>query len=287
MASDMCLKLGQIKIGEAGNEAFLIMEIEMKKLITLTTGLSLLLASPALAKNPNSVANVDVEFTSCTEIQITSSKDISNIVYEIDGVHVKIEDIDTETFTLPNAGDVTTVWVKSGNNKSGDGPGYGERFEVSPEQLETLSLDVTADNIQESWINGVAQLSNFPDNFQRSDLFEVEINRCEDNVIAIEATNFGGPVGLIATVDIDGSPYSVTGDGQWLMSPVDETDWTTVGFDDSAWDPAVQCASSVYPGAWTFWFRFLLADGARVIWQNSGCGDRNTATYFRLNIPAL
>lgn len=108
------------------------MELNMKKLIVTTSALTLLLASSALSKNPNSVANVDVEFTSCTELQINSSKEISNIVYEIDGVEVKIEDIGSHSYTFPDGADITTVWVKSGNNKSGDGPGYGERFDVEP-----------------------------------------------------------------------------------------------------------------------------------------------------------
>lgn len=64
---------------------------------------------------------------------ITSEKDISNVVVGDDGVDVKTEmedDVNTWTVSDPD-GTLDTIWVKAGNNKSGDGPGYGERFELT------------------------------------------------------------------------------------------------------------------------------------------------------------
>jgi uncharacterized repeat protein (TIGR01451 family) len=81
-------------------------------------------------------ATVEVEVDCDTGmIRIVSSKDISNIVYEVDGVETKIEfdDVETKTYELP-LDSITTIWVKSGNNKSGDGPGYGERFPIESDQ---------------------------------------------------------------------------------------------------------------------------------------------------------
>ena len=63
--------------------------------------------------------------------QIKSSKDISNIVIKdcYDNV-TKIEFRDgTHDYDLD--GNVNMVWVKAGNNKSGDGPGYGELLDYS------------------------------------------------------------------------------------------------------------------------------------------------------------
>lgn len=67
----------------------------------------------------------------CDDPTIVSSKDISNLVYVIDGETFTIEFSDEEQgteYTIDGA--VTEVWVKSGNNKSGDGSGLGEHFEA-------------------------------------------------------------------------------------------------------------------------------------------------------------
>ena len=71
-------------------------------------------------------------------VVIESGKDISNIVYRVDGTDTKIELEDgTNIFTVP--GDTTDVWVKSGNNKSGDGSGYGVHH------ARPASCDITND----------------------------------------------------------------------------------------------------------------------------------------------
>ncbi len=97
----------------------------MKKTLTAITltGASLLgTVSPALAAPATTSALWNY---GCTEVTVESTKDISNLVYRLDGVVTKIEFKDgTHSHTLP--GGVTDVWIKSGNNKSGDGPGYGE-----------------------------------------------------------------------------------------------------------------------------------------------------------------
>lgn len=66
--------------------------------------------------------------------EITSTKGLSNVVVGTDGAEVKTEmpdDPELHTWrVLDTDGSVDTIWVKAGNNKSGDGPGYGERFDV-------------------------------------------------------------------------------------------------------------------------------------------------------------
>jgi len=78
------------------------------------------------------VGEIVVEFE-CFEVHITSCKDISNVVLDFgEGDHYKFDDLDGHCLTL-GTGDrhIVGVWVKAGNNKSGDGPGYGEYFESS------------------------------------------------------------------------------------------------------------------------------------------------------------
>jgi len=73
--------------------------------------------------------------TTWKSVYVTSTKDLSNVVLAFDdGVHQKFEGLSgySGTFegTGANAGkEIVTAWVKSGPNASGDGPGYGERFD--------------------------------------------------------------------------------------------------------------------------------------------------------------
>lgn len=86
----------------------------------LVTGAIALAAMPAGAAAPaNEVGFEDGYATS-------SHKDISNIVImDCDGNVSKHEFSDgTKSYQV---GDALMVWVKAGNNKSGDGPGYGEK----------------------------------------------------------------------------------------------------------------------------------------------------------------
>jgi hypothetical protein len=76
------------------------------------------------------VGEIAVEFE-CHEVHITSCKEISNVVLEFDdGKHYKFDDLNGNCVTL-GVGDrvIVGVWVKAGNNASGDGPGYGQRFD--------------------------------------------------------------------------------------------------------------------------------------------------------------
>lgn len=75
---------------------------------------------------------------------VTSSKDLSNVVlgYE-DGEHQKFDGLSGHSLTFEGTGEhsgkeIVTVWVKSGCNNSGDGPGYGERFDRPEDTNETL-----------------------------------------------------------------------------------------------------------------------------------------------------
>lgn len=83
-----------------------------------------------------SLPQITVTFQS-NDVYVTSTKDISNIVLEFsDGTQQRFEDMSdgTTTGTFRGSGAnynkrINKVWVKSGINDSGEGPGYGERFE--------------------------------------------------------------------------------------------------------------------------------------------------------------
>ncbi len=82
----------------------------------------------------NAYADITVEFR-CGEVYVESSKDLSNVVVQYaDGRTHKYDDLNTGkagTFGFDEEGTITTVWVKSGRYQSGDGPGYGVRFDLS------------------------------------------------------------------------------------------------------------------------------------------------------------
>lgn len=90
-------------------------------------------ATPAAAGNGDT-AVVGAEFD-CDSVTATSSKDLSNLVVVLtDGTttrEVKLDGLSGHSYTYdPPAGwTVVAVYVKSGANHSGDGPGYGERID--------------------------------------------------------------------------------------------------------------------------------------------------------------
>lgn len=91
-----------------------------------------------------------------TSIDVVSTKDLSNVVLEFeDGVHQKFDGLSGYTGTFAGTGSnagkfITNCWIKSGDNQSGEGPGYGERFEnpIPPEAGEAQRFDDTNENVQ-------------------------------------------------------------------------------------------------------------------------------------------
>ncbi|MFK5645109.1 MopE-related protein [Ornithinimicrobium sp. LYQ121] len=90
------------------------------------------LATSAAMAGPTGDITVDYDCDAGAWV-ITSEKNLSNIVVGDDGMESKTELSDMRLYTYivsdPDA-TLDTIWVKAGNNKSGDGPGYGERFDL-------------------------------------------------------------------------------------------------------------------------------------------------------------
>lgn len=135
----------------------------------LAVGLALAVLAPTSAHAANgqngraadgqTIADVDATFE-CEIVTVTSDKDLSNVVLAFsDGTTQRFEGLSGTTATFAGTGDnagktIGTAWVKSGANGSGDGPGYGERFDTTtdgecdaPDIIETpTDDDDTSDN---------------------------------------------------------------------------------------------------------------------------------------------
>ena len=80
------------------------------------------------------VPHIDVTWRT-DKVDIVSTKDLSNVVLKFsDGRTQKFDGLSGYTGTFQGTGSnsgkrIVTVWVKSGKNASGDGPGYGEKFD--------------------------------------------------------------------------------------------------------------------------------------------------------------
>jgi len=93
-------------------------------------------------------------------IYVESSKDLSNVVLEFeDGAHYKFDGLSGHTGTFQGTGQhagkiIVGCWIKSGRNRSGDGPGYGERFESAVE-VQTATIDIqfedTTENVKQAF----------------------------------------------------------------------------------------------------------------------------------------
>lgn len=68
----------------------------------------------------------------CHALHVVSCKQLSNVVLEFADAEVYKYDGLKGHYGTFGAGDkeITGAWVEAGNNASGDGPGYGERFDA-------------------------------------------------------------------------------------------------------------------------------------------------------------
>jgi Flp pilus assembly protein TadG len=98
-------------------------------------GMDMSVEAVAVAPVPNT--------TNWNSVYVTSTKDLSNVVLEFaDGVHQKFEGLHGYTATFEGTGEnagkeIVRVWIKSGCNSSGEGPGYGERIN-NPQDASTV-----------------------------------------------------------------------------------------------------------------------------------------------------
>jgi len=102
----------------------------------------------------NSQPQIKVQYR-YTKVKIWSTKDLSNVVLKYsNGVEQKFDGLSGKQGVFQGTGynsgrSIYRVWVKSGNNASGEGPGYGEPFDFHPNTINTtikntLKLDTVS-----------------------------------------------------------------------------------------------------------------------------------------------
>lgn len=98
------------------------------------TGAPVTMSNGASGKGSSSAVTVTFSADG-KSIFVTSSKDLSNVVLGFtDGTHYKFDGLTGKTATFSGVGGnagklIKTAWIKSGSYMSGDGPGYGYRFD--------------------------------------------------------------------------------------------------------------------------------------------------------------
>jgi hypothetical protein len=191
----------------------------------------------------------------CAEatVTVTSSKDLSNIVYQIDGSRTRLDELSGTVYVidLDTLEGLETTWVKSGNNRSGDGPGYGQRFDFDYEATCAPDLDVDDDgypvpedcNDNDPAINpGVPDIPNngIDENCDGSDLHvatgPVRVTLIWDNADDLDlwVTEPGGETVSYRTTTVPSGGYLDRDDnvGACFSDP------EAGGVENTVWDPA-------------------------------------------------
>ncbi len=115
-----------------------------------------------------------------------------------------------------------------------------------PDKVTSARLVFTCDNECVVSVNGneVARA----DDWEEVHVVDLE-GLGRDNVIAIEATNTGGPAALacwLLWTDANGTAQELVTDPQWRVSATPADGWDKPAFDDKAWQPAVANFTSTY-----------------------------------------
>ncbi|MEQ8924823.1 MAG: hypothetical protein RLO81_03355, partial [Fulvivirga sp.] len=94
---------------------------------------TLLLSTFSIGAKSNCLPEVSATFNaSSLSVTASSTKDLSNVVLKFcDESTQKFDDLSGKTKSFQGTGDnankeIIGIWIKSGCNSSGDGPGYGE-----------------------------------------------------------------------------------------------------------------------------------------------------------------
>ncbi len=142
------------------------------------------------------------------------------------------------------------IWFAEGN-PAVDAPVasryFRARFDLPDFAIKSARLLISADDAAVVYLNGIqvgesrdwragAEISDLASHFRKG-----------RNVLAVRATNLPAdvtknPAGLIATLEVrsrEGSILIVRSDGKWKASKSESEGWTTTGFDDSGWSPAL------------------------------------------------
>ncbi len=121
-------------------------------------------------------------------------------------------------------------------------PRYFRQTFTLANQPTSAKLWVTADNRCTTYINGQELGTNQP--WMTPARYDITGQLVKGNdVIAIEASNAGGPAGLLASLVIDDRVELVSG-GQWRVSDKQQDGWDQSDFEDKHWSKAVRLGPS-------------------------------------------
>jgi chitodextrinase len=114
--------------------------------------------------------------------------------------------------------------------------------------VERAVLVVTADNVEESYVNGTQVGSS--DDFPTARVVDVTSEVGGETTVAIDALKEGGWAGLVATLGVtfeNGDTVTINTNDQWKAAKDPAGGWTTAEFDDSGWVNAKEYAD--YPAS--------------------------------------
>ena len=131
-------------------------------------------------------------------------------------------------------------WIWTNDNPSEQQTAYFRRtFELA--QPGPAELVVTADNSYELFVNGKSLGQDTDSNWATAERFNIQpLLKPGRNVIAVRATNAGGPAGCMvhATIQDGQKSIEVSSSGSWKSSGLRIASWNRPDLDDSAWPAA-------------------------------------------------
>lgn len=139
----------------------------------LAGGLSVV-AAAAFAAPANAETSVGATFR-CTAVDVTSSRnDLSNVVLRFANGDQKFEGVSGKTATLSGTGAfagqaVVAVFIKAGDNASGEGPGYGERIDATGDTCGNTQPAAAPVSDSSGGNHGGTQGDNPPKNDQKGE----------------------------------------------------------------------------------------------------------------------
>jgi putative membrane-bound dehydrogenase-like protein len=146
------------------------------------------------------------------------------------------------------------IWFDEGNplREAPSGTIYFRKTFDEPYELQEADIHITCDNAFVLYINGkeIGRGNEWKD----GKVFDVKPHLVRGkNVIAVRATNEGGPAGLVAwlvRLTKPGNHYTVLTDGSWKCSKEAPEGWREAGFDDSKWSSPKVLSEFVRPDRW-------------------------------------
>lgn len=102
--------------------------------------------------------NVSASFTSASNVTANSTKELSNVVLKFsDSSEQKFDNLGGYSGAFAGTGgnagkEIVGIWIKSGDNASGDGPGFGSYFAKALMIPAGASYTVTESALPEGWI---------------------------------------------------------------------------------------------------------------------------------------